>query len=253
MTSAVCIAGSSARPQRRDSRIALVSAAEGYDRWAASYDSDLNPVLALERRCVLSLLPNLMGKCIIDLACGTGRWFESLAEKGAGRIFGVDLSANMLSVAADKRPSRATLVRADISHLPFSRNHFDFAVCSFAVGHISGLEMLASECRRVLKPEAQLFITDLHPEAYDRGWRTGFRDREGAVEIETVTRSLQEFLKIFRDAGFQCARMSEFSFEKPEESIFLQAGKIQEFPSACDFPALLACCFRTYENGHYES
>src|SRR5215831_6355504 len=45
---------------------------EGYDRWAVTYDSALNPLLALEERCVFPLLPALQNLRVLDLACGTG-------------------------------------------------------------------------------------------------------------------------------------------------------------------------------------
>src|SRR5215831_21333676 len=178
---------------------------EGYDRWAGTYDSGLNPLLALEERCIFPLLPRLQNFRVLDLACGTGRWFDLLATRGAGCPVGVDLSIGMLSVSASKRNCKSRLVRADISYLPFSASHFDFAISSFAIGHVSDIGLFARECRRVLKPKASLWVTDVHPEAYKAGWRTGFRDQSGRVEIETVTRTGEEFVRAFHDAEFKSA------------------------------------------------
>jgi SAM-dependent methyltransferase len=232
--------------QRPSKEPVVVSASEGYDRWASGYDSTPNPLLALEQRAILPLLPPLNDKLVIDLACGTGRWFDYLAANGAAGIFGVDFSAKMLSVAVDKCQSPATLIRADVCRLPFSNNYFDFAICSFTVGHIASLHLFARECRRVLNAAALLFVTDLHPEAYSRGWRTGFRDQGGAVEVATVTRSPREFLEAFHSAGFELTRTDEVCFGLPEKPIFLRAGKGRAFRDACRLPALLSCCFRVH-------
>jgi len=217
---------------------------EGYDRWAVTYDSALNPLLALEERCVFPLLPALQNLRVLDLACGTGRWCGFLATKGANRVVGVDLSVGMLSVSASKSNLRSRLVRADISYLPFPANHFEFAICSFAVGHVSDIGLFARECRRVLKPRASLWVTDVHPEAYKAGWRTGFRDQSGRVEIETVTRTEEEFVRAFHDAEFKSAELMQFAFGLAEKAIFLRSGRSRSFPDACRVPAILICQFR---------
>ena len=218
--------------------------AEGYDRWAGTYDSGLNPLLALEERCVFPLLPPLQSLRVLDLACGTGRWFNFLVTRGASTLVGVDLSKRMLSVSASKKNCRSRLVRADIAHLPFLPSHFDFAICSFAVGHVSDIGLFARECRRVLKPKASLWLTDVHPEAYKAGWRTGFRDQSGRVEIETVTRTTEELVRAFRDAEFQSAELNQFGFGLAEKTIFLRSGRRRSFPNACRTPAILLCQFR---------
>lgn len=222
----------------------VVGAAEGYDRWAARYDSGLNPLLALEERCLLPLLPALHDLCVLDLACGTGRWIDVLATRGASRLVGVDSSIAMLTVAVSKETCRSRVVRADISYLPLTAEQFDFAICSFAAGHVSDIESFARECRRVLKAKATLWISDVHPEAHKAGWRTGFRDQGGRVEIETVTRTAEELVSAFHEAGFQSAEFDQFAFGPEEETIFLRNGRSRGFQEACRIPAILMCKFR---------
>lgn len=219
-----------------------VSVAEGYERWAATYDRSPNPLLALEEHCLDPLIPNLSGKYVLDLACGTGRCFERLARKGACLIVGSDSSMGMLSVAARKDTERTVLVRADAYHLPYADAQFDFALCSFAIGHIWDVERFASECVRVLKSRGEMFVTDLHPQAYALGWRTKFRDGAIAVEIPSFSRSSAEVVNTFLSAGFECAETAAFSFGPPEEAIFRRAGKLDLFEAACRGPAI--CLYR---------
>jgi SAM-dependent methyltransferase len=220
------------------------SVEDGYARWAATYDHTPNPLLALEQRCLLPLLPNIAGKRVLDLACGTGRWLEKLLAAKPALGIGVDSSAAMLSVARGKAAIRRHLARADCLHLPFTSNVFDLAVCSFAVEHIGDLSRLAREWSRVLRQSADLFITGLHPVAYSTGWRVGFRDSQGAMQIDAVPHSPEEMVSEFRGAGFEVSQAMECSVGEPELALFAHAGKERFFDSARRVPAIMILHFR---------
>jgi ubiquinone/menaquinone biosynthesis C-methylase UbiE len=223
---------------------ACVSVAEGYERWAPTYDQVPNPLLNLEERKLTALLPDLMGKHILDLACGTGRWLEKLMARGAGVGNGIDLSAAMLRIAAKKTAIRARLAQADCLALPFRPEIFDLVVCSFALGHIPDLGAMVRELARVSKSGADVFVSDLHPEAYARGWRTGFRDPGGAVEIKMFPHAAERIVRAFHSGGFECLTHVPLCLGEPERPLFAQAGKSHFFPSACQVPAVLVCHFR---------
>jgi ubiquinone/menaquinone biosynthesis C-methylase UbiE len=231
-----------------------VSADEGYQRWAPTYDLTLNPLLSLEERYVTPLLPSMMGKAALDVACGTGRWLEKLVALGAQPGVGIDLSAAMLRIAATKLPIAGRLVRANCGQFPFAAASFDFAICSLALSHVRDLRAVSRELAMTLKPGADLFVSDLHPEADARGWRTGFRDGTTAFRIKTIPHSVAEILESFRPAGFDCCDLRAARLGKPEEPIFIHAHKEHLFQSACEVPALLICRFRRnrlhWNDGH---
>ena len=79
-----------------------LSAVEGYRAWANSYDRDINPMLALEKRFLETLLPPAVGLDVVDLGCGTGRWLEIFAAMQPGSLLGVDSSVEMLEIARGK-------------------------------------------------------------------------------------------------------------------------------------------------------
>jgi ubiquinone/menaquinone biosynthesis C-methylase UbiE len=223
---------------------ASVSVIEGYERWAPTYDRAPNPLLNLEERKLAPLLPSLSGKHVLDLACGTGRWLAKLSADGAGPGVGIDLSTAMLRVAGRKAAIRGRLARADCLRLPFRAAVFDLVVCSFALGHIRDLAAMVQELARVTKSGAEVFVSDLHPEAYARGWRTGFRDTRSAVQIEMSPRTAEEIMRAFYSGGFECLTHVPLCLGEPEKAIFAQAGKSQLFPLACQVPAVLVCQFR---------
>src|SRR4051812_34257206 len=74
---------------------------EGYDRWAATYDTDGNPLVALEEPRIDSLLGDVRGLRLLDRGCGTGRHAVRLARAGA-HVTAVDFSEQMLAQARAK-------------------------------------------------------------------------------------------------------------------------------------------------------
>jgi ubiquinone/menaquinone biosynthesis C-methylase UbiE len=221
-----------------------ISVEEGYKRWAPTYDSAPNPLLTLEQRCLMPLLPKIAGKNILDLACGTGRWLETLLNMGPKLGVGIDVSSAMLEVAQKKPTLQGVLTRGECTRLPFTANLFDLVVFSFALDHISDLNGLADELVRVMKPHSDLYVTDLHPEAYEAGWRTGFRDETSAAEIEQLSRSIPSIVESFRSAGFSCLHILSCAFDNPERPIFDRAGKGHQFETLRERPAIFLCHFK---------
>jgi ubiquinone/menaquinone biosynthesis C-methylase UbiE len=223
----------------------LLGVEEGYQRWAPYYDGAPNPLIAREERYIAPLLlPSLRGKRVLDLACGTGRWLQKAQMAGAEFAAGVDCSPAMLSIAAGKHSIHAKLALADCTKLPFGPVAFDFAICSFAIGHIEDLRMMVRELTSVMKPGGEVFVSDVHPEAYARGWRTGFRDVLGALQIEVVPRMTEEIIRAFYSGGFECLTYVSLCLGEAERPIFVSANKEHTFEKATRVPAVLVCHFK---------
>src|SRR4249920_3483939 len=78
----------------------------GYDGWAAVYDRDANPLLALEEPLVRAVVGDVRGLAALDLGCGTGRHTLWLAREGAS-VTALDFSAGMLAAARAKPGAEA--------------------------------------------------------------------------------------------------------------------------------------------------
>ena len=221
-----------------------VSALEGYDLWAPTYDSHPNPLLGLEERKLKPLLPDLRQKVALDVACGTGRWLERLLGLGASLGVGIDFSPAMLAAARAKAVLAGRLVRGDCLSLPFASRSADLLVCSLAVGHLRDLPTFARELARVARPQADLYVTDLHPASYARGWRTGFRHQGEELEIVTISLPAGQITATFASEGFEAVELLEAHLGEPERPIFVQRGKEHLFGAASSVPALLICHFR---------
>ena len=207
----------------------LVGVAEGYRRWASTYDRMPNPLIAREQRHLLPRLTDITGTDVLDVACGTGRWLAQLLARGARSGVGIDVSDAMLRASGNNDRIRGRLIRADCLHLPLAGTTFDFAICSFAANHIADIARLFREIARVVRPGGRFIVSDLHPAAYALGWRTGFRDAFESIQIETRSHSLNDLESVSAANGFEALAYADLRIEAAEKPIFLVARKPELF------------------------
>jgi len=136
----------------------------GYDKWAATYDRDPNPLIALEERVTLEFVGNIRGQRVLDLGCGTGRYCVLLAERGAS-VVGIDPSSEMLEHARRKyTPARQfELCHGTIEEVSLPSEHFDLVLSALTLGHIPELEPTFAAAVRLLKKGGRMVISDAHP------------------------------------------------------------------------------------------
>jgi SAM-dependent methyltransferase len=230
-------------------RARFLPPADAYALWAQTYDSDPNPLLALEERELFPLLPRLEGAFVLDLACGTGRWLNLLLARGARRGVGVDLSLEMLAQAQRKHALRQGLVRADCTAIPIATGVADLAVCSFAASYVADLNLLASELSRVLPRGGCLILSDFHPSGLERGWRRTFRHDGEVIEIANFKFSVDHLCGTFQEYGFRLERMVSPCFGEAERPIFKRCGKEQLFERSQPGPAIFISSFRREGTG----
>jgi malonyl-CoA O-methyltransferase len=105
---------------------------------------------------LMSLLPNRTDLTVVDLGSGTGFFTDILASKYQQTI-GLDISADMLSFAQEKRSKEIQWLEADAYHLPLQNNSVDVVYSNLVIQWCNPLEDLVKEILRVLKPGG-LFI-----------------------------------------------------------------------------------------------
>ena len=201
-----------------------------FNLWARVYDAQPNPLLMLEERCAMPLLPPLSGGDVLDVGCGTGRWLRHLEAREPASLTGTDCSAIMLERARSKILPTTKLELSQCVALPSEDSSRSFVLASFIVSYLDDLQGFAHECARILRPGGWLLVSDMHPAtAVERGWTRSFRIDGKKVEIEVHTRSMEEIVSAFQDAGFELRDRIEPPFETPERSAFEDAGKRAEY------------------------
>lgn len=178
-------------------RARRVTAQEGYALWAPTYPArPHNPVMEAEQSVVAPIIAAARPTNALDVGTGTGRNLALLADAGARRIVGVDISLSMLAQAATGR------VCADARRLPFPDASFDFVCSSLMVGDIEDLPSWIEEVVRVLTPGGHLVYSDFHPAWATRRWRRTFRSVDGRkFELMYFPHGIEDHLRGLERTG----------------------------------------------------
>jgi SAM-dependent methyltransferase len=181
----------------------------GYDLWAETYDTTLNPLVALDRRVTLETLSPRSGERVLDAGCGTGAYLALIA-KARSRPVGLDFSRGMLRVAQAKVP-RAALVQADLNReFPIRRRAFDAVLSSLVSEHLVDLRRFFTETFSALRLGGRLVFSAFHPELARAGIEANF-ERDGTeYRLGAEPYTTHDYLNHIADAGFRNLTWQEY-------------------------------------------
>ena len=205
-----------------------------YTRHAHDYDRAISDNIYnahLERPSMLSMLPDLRGKRILDLGCGPGAYVEHLLKADA-TVTAVDRSTEMIGIINEKFGDSVTAYTADISQgLPLEEdNSFDLVICPLTVHYIEDVLPLFREVNRVLKPDGGFYFSTHHPlvdfevspsgnyfmcEVITEEWDTTGHP----VTVSFYRRSLTEWFDVISAANLHVTRLFEGQPSAEMESI----------------------------------
>lgn len=208
----------------------------GYDRWAAVYDHDANPLQALEEPAVRAAVADVRGLAALDLGAGTGRHSLWLADAGAN-VTAVDFSEGMIA-AARRKPGaeRVRFLTHDLREpLPFAAAEFDLAVSGLVLEHLPELDPFFVEARRVLKPGGRAVISAMHPAMFLRGTQARFTDPQSGelVQPGSFPHSVAAFVMAAVRARFQLLDIAEYA---PDDEF---AAKVPRAAKYVGWPMLI--------------
>lgn len=170
----------------------VLSSVDAYALWAKSYPAEAHNILMqLEQESMLSLLPDLAGKRVLDLACGTGRYGKIATDRGAGQVIGIDNSHAMLQKAVIPSVSLATTTA-----IPLADASLDVILCGLALGHLQNIEMSIAEISRVLKPGGIALISDFHPYQFLSGAQRTFQFNNLTYAVEHHVHHVSDYVAV---------------------------------------------------------
>jgi ubiquinone/menaquinone biosynthesis C-methylase UbiE len=141
---------------------------------AEGYESYMVPTLfAPCARILIQAADPKPGERVLDVGCGTGIVAREVASRlgATGAVTGIDLSANMLTVArAIAARERLTIEwrEANAEQLPFHDGAFDLVLSQFALMFVADKAAALSKMRRVVTESGRVLISvwqglDRHP------------------------------------------------------------------------------------------
>lgn len=164
--------------------------ADLYDDWAKTYDADTTEGMGYvaPKLCAEKLVGRIgADEPVLDAGCGTGLAGVELAARGFKVIDGLDVSAEMLAIAAEKKVYR-TLDKADLTKpIALADNSYAAVLCvgTLTHGHV-GPDAL-DELLRVARPGAPVIAT-IHEGVWEEA---GFRTHIEALVARGAARLIE--------------------------------------------------------------
>lgn len=108
-------------------------------------------------RCFCGELPQVGGKRVLEAGSGAGRFTELLLQRGA-LLDSFDYSTAVEANAANHAAQPFTLVQADIRHMPFEPESYDYVVCLGVLQHTPDTEGSIVKLWEMVRPGGALII-----------------------------------------------------------------------------------------------
>ena len=179
---------------------------EGYSRWAKSYDSTWNTLIATEELYSLGLLDSLDGEAALDVGAGTGRFALKLVRRGWS-VTAIDANPEMLAVAERAAASRGLPMECTLAAiedgLPVQAGAFDLVVCALTLCHVPDLRRAIGEFHRALAPGGYLIVTDVHPDFVAAGMVTQFRENDVTYLLHNEPHTREDYVQAIAEAGLR--------------------------------------------------
>ncbi|MGF1737429.1 class I SAM-dependent DNA methyltransferase [Photobacterium satsumensis] len=195
-----------------------------YGRFAKEYDRAVQDNIfnaMLERPSLQAMLPELKGKRVLDLACGSGVYAEYLLAQGA-EVTAVDVSPQMVEMVNEKLSGQLQCYVQDLNQgLPKEADGgYDLIICPLAVHYLPDLLPLFKDVQRCLVKGGVFVFSTHHPlvdfevspsgNYFKRELITEEWDTIGQpVEVSFYRRSLTELFDAILLSGMSVSGLSE--------------------------------------------
>ncbi|RZS37562.1 methyltransferase family protein [Herbihabitans rhizosphaerae] len=182
----------------------------GYAGWVGTYEDTVQDAMDIALLDRLSEPSWSTVDRAVDLGCGTGRTGKWLRDNGVRAIDGVDLTPEMLAVAAG-RGAHDKLVEADVTDTGLPAGGYDLLIASLVDEHLDDLRPLYAEAARLAAPGAVFVLVAFHPQfMMVSGMPTHYTDEGGEhVAISTNVHLVSDHVTAGLAAGWRLAEMRE--------------------------------------------
>ena len=190
-----------------------------YDEIGFNYDETRQP----DPYLVQGLIKHLKMKDTykyLDLACGSGNYTTTLAEKG--EMYGIDISDVMIT-SAKKKNTNVNWFLGNVEKLPFEDNMFQGAICTLAIHHFDALYSAFCEVFRVLN-QGNFVIFTSTKEQMENYWLNEYFPLAMKASIQQMP-SLDLIVQNLKKAGFTSIQTDLYHVNNELQDLFLYSGK----------------------------
>ena len=116
----------------------------------------------LEKPAMVAELPDLSGKTVLCIGCGSGEECAYIKERGAQRVVGIDISKGLIEQARYAYPD-VEFHTMDMERMDFDSNTFDYIYSSLALHYAEDLGAVLHKAHDVLKNGGVFLFSTHHP------------------------------------------------------------------------------------------
>jgi ubiquinone/menaquinone biosynthesis C-methylase UbiE len=221
--------------------VAEKSSAEAYNLWSANYDAQPgNLMMDLDEVVFPKLLEKaaIRDKEVADIGCGTGRHWYKLFQLNPASLTGFDVSEGMLNRLQQKFPgAHIHRIMDDLfSDIPDAT--YDTIVSTLTVAHIGDIEQAMQAWCRILKPQAEIIITDFHPKLLAFGGKRTFKHNNTSLAVRNFVHSTNTIKDILHDNGFSVIADEEISIDETVKHYYTQKNALNVYEQFKGFPVI---------------
>jgi ubiquinone/menaquinone biosynthesis C-methylase UbiE len=190
---------------RSNTNAMFTDAELAYNIWSSTYDDQPdNLMLLLDEEIFRKLIENVVmyNKNIADIGCGTGRHWGKILQKKPAQLSGYDISEGMLNKLKAKFPNASVhrIQEDTIDYLP--QSSIDLIISTLTIAHIENAENTLHTWFNALKPNADLIITDFHPDALANNGKRTFKNGNKQITIKNFVHPLPLIKRIAQSHDF---------------------------------------------------
>ena len=113
---------------------------------------------------LLSMMPDLKGKRVLDLGCGYGEHCKLFVDRGAKGVLGIDISKKMLEIAkAENSDPKIEYRNMPMENVNALNEAFDVAVSSLALHYVEDFYGVVKSIYRLLDRGGIFLFSQEHP------------------------------------------------------------------------------------------
>ena len=127
-------------------------------------EREVNANNLFEIPALLSMMPDLHGKKILDLGCGFGEHCKFFVDYGAQRVVGIDISEKMLEVARrENSHPKIEYIHMPIEEISSLSESFDVVVSSLALHYVKDFADISRQVYDLLDDGGLFIFSEEHP------------------------------------------------------------------------------------------
>ncbi|MFB6225216.1 MAG: trans-aconitate 2-methyltransferase, partial [Candidatus Paceibacteria bacterium] len=115
----------------------------------------------LEKPAMYKRIPDLTGKTVLSIGCGSGEECNYLKSLGASKVVGIDVSEGLIEQARQSYPDIEFHVM-DMENINLNET-FDFVYSSLVMHYVESWEKTLDTLSQIMTEDATLLLSTQHP------------------------------------------------------------------------------------------